>query len=124
MPLHQSLSTDSAFGRCYGTGWRIVPSIVISTRSPTEGGTAVVSTYCIEPSSIRMPTRRVELFTVPPPAAATGIGVMESMRPKPTRSGPGAGGTTTAVPCACVWTTGAAAGAGHAPTGGGAQHAG
>jgi hypothetical protein len=41
--------------------------------------------------------RRFALFAVPPPAAATGIGVIDSTRPKPARSGAGAGGTTTAA---------------------------
>src|SRR5258706_896002 len=66
---------------------------------------AEVSRYWMLLSAMRIPTRLVEEF---------GTGVIVSMVPTPTRSGPGAFGTTTAVPPApaCGTTTVPAAGAG------------
>src|SRR5258706_5267106 len=74
---------------------------------------AEVSRYWMLLSAMRMPTRLVE---------ECGTGVIVSMVPTPTRSGPGAFGTTTAVPPApaCGTTTVPAAGAGVTTAGGGA----
>src|SRR5690348_15835530 len=98
------------------------PCAVSSTRSPDDRPWAAVSTYCTVPSSIRMPSLRI----VEPPVAADGcIGVIDSMRPKPTRiavgttTGAAALGCTTTAPGGAVTT-----GTGATTTGAGAGVAG
>src|SRR5438132_13606914 len=94
---------------------------------------APVSTYCTEPSSMRIPTRLFAPGTVLPAAAAGGRSRIDSMRPVPARSGWAAAGATTtgAVPAwgtttvaagglGCGTTTAAAGGAGDTTTGAGA----
>src|SRR6185295_16264383 len=98
-------------------GCRMVPSFVISMRSPVARPAASVSKYCIEPSSIFMTMRLVEFDSVRPPAAV-GTARIDSMRPIPARSGAAAGAAATA---GAATTTGAATTAGAAAAGAGAD---
>ena len=88
----------------------MVPLLVISMRSPTARFWACVSKYWTVPLSIRMAMRLLGLDAVPP-AAAFGVTMIDSMRPKPTRNAVAAGagaavvagpacGTTIVVPAA------------------------